>query len=92
MHRTSTGSAATDVFGVMEKAQRLLVAVGAQAETLVGGRTRQLLAHEASKATAAVTDPHLYSLSRGAWRVGGKAPSSSPVVTSRKPTHAALQR
>lgn len=60
LNRGQEGSSLNSVFPVMEKAERLLQMVGAEAERLVGARTRQTLNHECCKAVAMVTDPRIY--------------------------------
>ena len=52
----------SDVLAILNKAERLLAAVGDAAERRVGHGTRQLLGHECCKAIAAATDSRLYLL------------------------------
>ena len=52
----------TGVFSVLDKAERLIAAVGPEAEARVGHATRELLSHECCKAVAAAGDPNLYTL------------------------------
>jgi len=56
----ATESMLGSVFGVLEKAERLLRLIGADAEHLVGPRTRQILLHECCKAVAKATDPRIF--------------------------------
>lgn len=51
------------IFGVLEKAERLLDRCGDQARRLIGTETRRVLQNECCKAVAALTDRHLYRLS-----------------------------
>jgi hypothetical protein len=48
------------VSAIREKAERLLSAIGSDAEHMVGERTREILGHECSKAIASATDPRIY--------------------------------
>jgi hypothetical protein len=58
--RSLTSGQEGSVYAVLEKAERLLQMIGAEAERLVGASTRQTLHHECSKAVAMATDPCLY--------------------------------
>lgn len=60
----TTASVGVAVLPILHKAERLLAALGADAEHLVGARTRELLTHECCKAIAGATDPRLYLLGR----------------------------
>ncbi len=51
------------IFGVLEKAERLLDQCGDQARNLVGADTRRILQNECCKAVASLTDRRLYRLS-----------------------------
>lgn len=51
------------VFGVLEKAERLLAACGNEARQLVGAETRSLLENECCKVFARLADPRLYRFS-----------------------------
>ena len=67
-HALVCGNAATKdalVLPILHKAERLLAALGEEAERLVGASTRELLTHECCKAVAGATDPRLYTLARG---------------------------
>ena len=50
------------VFAILHKAERLLSALGDEAQRLVGRRTREFLTHECCKAVAGATDHRLYAL------------------------------
>ena len=49
------------VYAIPEKAERLLEAIGPEAERLVGAQTRELLEHECAKAVAKATDIRIYT-------------------------------
>jgi hypothetical protein len=53
------------VFGVLEKAQRLLALCGSEARTLVESNTLDALRNECARATAGFIDPRLYRLGNG---------------------------
>jgi hypothetical protein len=50
------------IFGVLEKAERLLGQCGDQARELVGADTRRILQNECCKAVARLTDRRIYRL------------------------------
>jgi len=52
------------VFGVLEKAKRLLALCGEEAERLVGAVTRDFIKHDCAKAFAMAVDPQMYWLSK----------------------------
>jgi hypothetical protein len=55
-------SSALPVYGVLDKAKRLLDLCGEDAKQLVGAVTRDLLEHDCGKAFAQAVEPHLYWL------------------------------
>lgn len=58
----ATESGQLPVYGVLEKAQRLLALCGDEAERLVGTATRALLEHDCGKAFSQAVAPHMYRL------------------------------
>lgn len=58
------GKSEEPVFALAEKAERLLEGLGAEADRLVGARTRLVLNHACCKAVAGATDPLLYRFSQ----------------------------
>lgn len=63
------------VFGVLEKAERLLALCGEDARRLVGCETREVLENECCKVIARIGEAHLYRLHK----------SSYPDMRRRKP-------
>ena len=48
------------LYAIPKKAERLLKAIGSEAECLVGTQTREVLEHECAKAVAKATDIRIY--------------------------------
>lgn len=68
LQRGTASAIKAAVFPVLEKAQRRLAMIGAEADVRVGSQTRLVLTHECCKAFAEVSDARLYPLARSAGR------------------------
>lgn len=62
VRRGVPGLSLQSVFDIHDKAERLLDAIGPDAERMVGAYTRDALGHEFAKAVAAATDSRIYLL------------------------------